>query len=340
MQPEQLTAIVIKADPEGRVTRLRDVVSGLELGAGYEGFESLDGKDAAVLAIYPVVHASRAEVSEFVRARLSELRPRFPEGLSAFTGFDFSREPTSEAPGYLVLDVDPPAGTSAEMTESLLNRGEQVLQRLAGVRTVLAISEQTFDLDHDQPCLVVGLGQKNGVAVDREQLIADIRREIRVQIIAAGRAAAIGVRDLSGAVRFPGFRYPIAFAICGPERRVRELAGQMVARMSRDPRLMDVRAGLRTAPALPWTWIKQRRRRWAWYRPTSWRRYKGYSAPHRPATSASSGRPGRSGSKSRSARGAKPMSTRSIGSRSEPKRARWCRCARRCVAPGRRAHPS
>ena len=88
---------------QGRPGRPRDPVARRGVGPGTRGRvrglrePRRQGRSGA--AIYPVVHASRAEVSEFVRARLSELRPRFPEGLGAFTGFDFSREPTSEAPG-------------------------------------------------------------------------------------------------------------------------------------------------------------------------------------------------------------------------------------------------
>jgi multidrug efflux pump subunit AcrB len=251
MQPEQLAEIVIKADGEVSVTRLRDVASSLELGAGHGGFASLDGKPTAVLAVYPLVRWSQSEVSADVRARLSELRRRFPEGLDAFTGFDFSGEPKSEASGYLVLDVDPPVGASVEMTGRLLVRGDQSLRRLAGVKSVLALSEQPFDHDSDQPCLVVCLGQSNCAPVDRERLIREIRREMHPSLVVAGQAASIRVRDLSGTARSRRFGYPIDFAICGPERpRVQELAGQLVARMSVDPGLTDVWADLRTAPSL------------------------------------------------------------------------------------------
>ena len=82
-------------------------------GARHAGFESLDGKPTAVLAVYPLAGGSKSEVRRLVQARLSELRQRFPEALGAFTGFDFSGEPKSEASGYLVLDVDPPVGGSA-----------------------------------------------------------------------------------------------------------------------------------------------------------------------------------------------------------------------------------
>ncbi len=251
MQQTQLEEIEIKADGKLGVTRLRDVASSLELGTGHAGFASLDGKPTAVLAVYPLERGSQREVGGDVRAKLSELRRRFPDGLDAFTGFDFSGEPKSEASGYLALDVDPPAGASVEMTARLLGRGDQSLRQLAGVKSVLALLEQPFDLEYDQPCLVVCLGQANGVPVDRERLIREIRREMYQRFIVVGQAASIRVRDLSGPARNRRFGYPIDFAICGPERpRVQELAGQLVARMSADPGLTDVWADLRTAPSL------------------------------------------------------------------------------------------
>ncbi len=245
--PGQLDAIVIKTDPEGRVTRLRDVALELELGAGRDGLESLDAKPAAVLAVYPLVHARRPEVSAAVHARVSELRLRFPKGVDAFTEFDFSQEPTAQASGYLLLDVDPPAGTSVDMIARLFGRCHQVLRRLPGVQNVLALSEQPFDRDHDQRSLVVRLGPVKGAPVDRELLI----REIRERFVADLQGASVRIRDLSGGSRPRRFSYPIDFAISGPDRtRVQELAGQLVARMSQDPRLTDVRAGLQPVPSL------------------------------------------------------------------------------------------
>ena len=66
--------------------RLRDVASGLELGGPRAGFASLDGKPVVVLAVYPLGWARPRDVSAAVRAKLVELRPRFPEGVDAFAG--------------------------------------------------------------------------------------------------------------------------------------------------------------------------------------------------------------------------------------------------------------
>jgi RND family efflux transporter MFP subunit len=245
-EPEQLETIVIKADAEGRVTHLRDVVAGLEIGGGLAGFASLDGKPAAVLAVYRAQAARPRQVSAAVHAKLAELQERLPEGMSAFTEFDFTHEATKESPWCLLLDVNP-TDEAEERPGNFLSRADQALRRVAGVRNVLALSEQPFDRNRDQPCLVVRLEPAVAAAGDREQLIRDVSNKLNV----AEKAASIRARDLSGAARSPRITYPIDFAIYGPERsRLQELAGQLVARISQERRLTDLWAGARPMPAL------------------------------------------------------------------------------------------
>src|SRR5262245_27621671 len=85
---EQLEGIVIKATGDGRMIRVRDLAR-VELGAEYSGFASLDGKPTVVLAIYPTGQAPLQDTIAAVRARLVDLRRRFPEGVDADAGFGF-----------------------------------------------------------------------------------------------------------------------------------------------------------------------------------------------------------------------------------------------------------
>ena len=100
---------------------------------------------------------------------------RFPPGVDASTDFDFSQPETAETPGFLLIDVNPGDGATAESIARLLSRGGQSLSGLAGVRNVLALEEQPFDRERDQPCLVACLGPAKGAAVDRERLVGEIR---------------------------------------------------------------------------------------------------------------------------------------------------------------------
>jgi RND family efflux transporter MFP subunit len=246
-QPDQLETIVIKADADGHVVRLRDVASSLEIGAGQTGFASLDGKPVAMLGIDPLSHAPRQDVCAAVHARLKELRPRFPEGVEAFAGFDFARPAAAESPAYLLFDVNPPEGASAERTGKRLSHCERLLLQTPGVRHVLALADQPFDRRRAQPCVVACLEPVNGAPADRERLV----REIRTRFTTDLPEAFIRIRDLSGAAQSPRFGYPIEFALAGPDRsRVQELSSQLLERLSQDQRVTDLWSGPRPTPTM------------------------------------------------------------------------------------------
>ena len=173
MQPEQLQAMVIKADG-GREVRLRDVAT-LELGAGRRASRDSTAARPRCSRSTRSCCRVRATWATVVQDRLAELRQRFPDGVNAFTGFDVSREPTAEAPGYLVTRRESAGRRHGGSDRQAPGRVEQSLRGLPGVRNVLALSEQPFDRDRDQPCLVVGLGPAANGPADRERLIREIR---------------------------------------------------------------------------------------------------------------------------------------------------------------------
>ena len=110
-KPDQLASIAIRSDPDGPAIRIEDVKSIIRLGEDPVGFASLDGKPAAVLAVYASAWADPREVSAAVRDRLPELRELLPPGVELSGEFEFTAPATAGAPGHLLLDVDlPPAG--------------------------------------------------------------------------------------------------------------------------------------------------------------------------------------------------------------------------------------
>ncbi len=216
---DQLESIVIKTGPDVGVICLRDVTtSRVRYGSGLAGYASLDGRPVAVLAVYPFGPSPPREVSTRVRAALAELRKLFPPGVEASTAFDFSQPETAETPGFLVIDVNPGEGATAESIAELLSRSGQSVSGLAGVRNVLALAKQPFDREREQPCLVVCLGPAKGAAVDRDRLVG----EIRALFPHGEKAPAIRIRDLSGAAGSLRSGYPIHFAIVGPDRALRK----------------------------------------------------------------------------------------------------------------------
>jgi hydrophobe/amphiphile efflux-1 (HAE1) family protein len=79
--PEQFGAIVIRANTDGSLLRVRDVAR-VELGAQNLDSESrLDGKPSVAMRINLAPGANAVATARLVNAKLAELKMRFPEGL-------------------------------------------------------------------------------------------------------------------------------------------------------------------------------------------------------------------------------------------------------------------
>ncbi|HEV8062191.1 MAG TPA: multidrug efflux RND transporter permease subunit, partial [Gemmataceae bacterium] len=85
--PEQFGDIIIKAIPGGsnsetaRIVRLKDVAE-VEMGAAnYNQIATVDGMPAAALAIYQLPGTNALDVADRVRAKMEDLKKRFPDGL-------------------------------------------------------------------------------------------------------------------------------------------------------------------------------------------------------------------------------------------------------------------
>ncbi len=242
LKVDQLASIAIKSDPNGTAIRIDDVKSIIRSSEDLVGFASLDGNSVAVLEVYALAGADPHAVSAAVRDLLPELRESLPPGVELSDEFEFTAPATPGAPGHLLLDVNLRSAGPKESARELLARTDQLLREIPGVRHVLALSGQPFDRDRNQPCLVVGLAQVDGAAVDRQRIL----REIRARFIATEKSASIRMRNLSGYAQSRSSGYPIEFALCGFDRQpLRELANTIVAQMSRDPRLTDAWAGPR-----------------------------------------------------------------------------------------------
>ncbi len=86
--PEQFGAIVVRANPDGSVLRVRDVAR-LELGAQNSDSESrLNGQPSVAIAIYLAPGANAVNTAQAVNGRLAALSQRFPEGLRYQVTYD------------------------------------------------------------------------------------------------------------------------------------------------------------------------------------------------------------------------------------------------------------
>ena len=89
--PEEFGAIVIRANPDGSVLRLRDVAR-VELGAASQDTESrLNGAPAISIGIYLAPGANAVETSRRVQEVVANLERRFPAGMKSIMFYDSSK---------------------------------------------------------------------------------------------------------------------------------------------------------------------------------------------------------------------------------------------------------
>ncbi|MBS2099697.1 efflux RND transporter permease subunit [Carboxylicivirga linearis] len=87
---EDFEKIVIRANPDGSIIRLRDVAR-VELEASSYSQESgMDNKNAAILGIYLLPGANALEVAQNVREAMEEISLNFPEGITYDIPFDMT----------------------------------------------------------------------------------------------------------------------------------------------------------------------------------------------------------------------------------------------------------
>ena len=80
-QPEEFGSILLRANPDGSVVRIRDVAR-VELGSEQYGVRSsFDGAPSATLGLYQNPDANAVQVMEGARATMVDLAKRFPPGL-------------------------------------------------------------------------------------------------------------------------------------------------------------------------------------------------------------------------------------------------------------------
>lgn len=82
--------IVIRANPDGSIIRLRDVARVSLEASSYATESGINGGNAAVLGIYTLPGANAMEVAEQVRQAMQEISRNFPEGLSYHIPFDIT----------------------------------------------------------------------------------------------------------------------------------------------------------------------------------------------------------------------------------------------------------
>ena len=86
----QFEEIVVRANADGSIVRLRDVARISLEASSYNTESSINGENAAVLGIYMLPGANAMEVAENVKKAMNEISNNFPDGLSYEIPFDMT----------------------------------------------------------------------------------------------------------------------------------------------------------------------------------------------------------------------------------------------------------
>ena len=86
--PEDFENIIVKVDPDGKTTRLKDI-GRVELGAAdYARANTLDGKPGVGLGIYQLPGTNSIDTANAIYARMKELKKEFPPGVDYVIPYD------------------------------------------------------------------------------------------------------------------------------------------------------------------------------------------------------------------------------------------------------------
>ncbi len=87
---EEFEDIVIKADPDGAILRLRDVANISLDASSYNTESGIDGENAAVMDIRMIPGVNAMEVSAAIRECMEDISKNFPEGITYDIPFDMT----------------------------------------------------------------------------------------------------------------------------------------------------------------------------------------------------------------------------------------------------------
>lgn len=91
IDPQSFGDIILRSSGPGGVLRLKDVAR-IELAAqSYDAFTTLDGKPTIGMAVFLQTGSNALSTSDAVRAKMKELRPKFPQSVDYVIPFDTTR---------------------------------------------------------------------------------------------------------------------------------------------------------------------------------------------------------------------------------------------------------
>ena len=202
VDPEQFGEIVVRAGGPSGVLRLKDIAR-IELGAlSYDAFNTLDGKPTIGTAVFLQSGANALDVAQAVKARMTELRRNFPEGLDFIVPFDTTRYVESsiseviktilEAAALVVLVVFVFLQTARATFIPMIAVPVSLIGTFAGL-WLFGFSINTLTLF----AMVLAIGI---VVDDAIVVLENVERLMREQGMTARGAAIEAMREVSGAI--------------------------------------------------------------------------------------------------------------------------------------------
>ena len=189
---EEFGSVVVRTGADGKVTYLKDVAR-LELGSNSDGFATVNGRPAALLAV-----TADKPVGEAIQKKLASL-----DKLPSDVQLELALDSTSDAP-TAVVELRLPDAASRERTRAVTARAEKILRGLRGQPGCIAFSAQ----DANVSLVLVKLPRANPPTT------ADIHRAL-----AEIQEAAVRVSDLTRQAR----PFPVRLALTDTGNRGREL---------------------------------------------------------------------------------------------------------------------
>jgi HAE1 family hydrophobic/amphiphilic exporter-1 len=90
-KPEEYEDIIIKANPEGEILKLKDIAE-VELGSEFfDIYSNKDGYPAASIVLKQNIGSNASKVIEEVKTKLEEMKPDFPPGMEYQISYDVSK---------------------------------------------------------------------------------------------------------------------------------------------------------------------------------------------------------------------------------------------------------
>jgi multidrug efflux pump subunit AcrB len=215
VEADEFADMILKSDTEGRLVRLRDVAK-IELGAqGYDQTCTMDRKPSVALSIFQLPGSNALETARLVRAKMQELKARFPQGVDYDIVYDTTPFITESIKDVFITLRDAVILVAVVVLVFLQNWRSAIIPLIAVpvaiIGTFAAMAAFGFSLNN---LTLFGLVLAIGIVVDDAIVVVEAV-EHHIEHGLAPRAATIkAMEQVSGPVIAVGLVLSAVFVPC------------------------------------------------------------------------------------------------------------------------------